>query len=76
MFHNVTYPPDSDSYFATSASDLTFHPKDPSVHKPFKTHQYLTKKLRWITLGGQYDWTNKVYPDGPPPAFPTDIKCL
>lgn len=76
MFHNVSYPPNQDSYFASSASDLTFQPKDPTIHKPFKTQQYLNKKLRWITLGGQYDWTNKVYPDGPPPPFPPDIKTL
>ncbi|KAK3628666.1 hypothetical protein LTR56_018481 [Elasticomyces elasticus] len=36
----------------------------------------LDKKLRWMTLGGQYDWTNKVYPEGPPPPFPKDIKNL
>lgn len=33
----------------------------------------LESKLRWITLGGQYDWTNKHYPDESPPAFPPDI---
>jgi DNA alkylation damage repair protein AlkB len=33
----------------------------------------LTKKLRWITLGGQYDWTNKIYPSSAPPNFPQDI---
>jgi DNA alkylation damage repair protein AlkB len=36
----------------------------------------LTKKLRWITLGGQYDWTNKIYPQESPPAFPEDIATL
>jgi alkylated DNA repair protein alkB family protein 1 len=34
---------------------------------------FLTKKLRWATLGGQYDWTAKVYPTGPTPTFPPDI---
>lgn len=29
-----------------------------------------------MTLGGQYDWTEKVYPSGPPPPFPADIKHL
>jgi DNA alkylation damage repair protein AlkB len=76
MFHHVNYPPSGDSYFATSAQDLLFEPKDPAVHKSITIQQYLTKKLRWITLGGQYDWTKKVYPDGPPPAFPSDIKDL
>ncbi|KAK5728138.1 hypothetical protein LTR17_012146 [Elasticomyces elasticus] len=36
----------------------------------------LDKKLRWMTLGGQYDWTSKTYPSGPPPPFPQDIKDL
>lgn len=29
-----------------------------------------------MTLGGQYDWTHKQYPDSTPPAFPPDIKDL
>jgi len=29
-----------------------------------------------MTLGGQYDWTNKVYPDAPPPPFPEDMAKL
>jgi DNA alkylation damage repair protein AlkB len=33
----------------------------------------MQKSLRWITLGGQYDWTNKVYPKEMPPEFPADI---
>ncbi|KAJ0419383.1 hypothetical protein BJY00DRAFT_313985 [Aspergillus carlsbadensis] len=53
-----------------------FHPKDPSVHKPFTMQTVLTKKLRWVTLGGQYDWTAKVYPSERPPAFPEDIASL
>lgn len=38
--------------------------------------QVLGKKLRWVTLGGQYDWTQKVYPDERPPDFPEDIANL
>lgn len=29
-----------------------------------------------MTLGGQYDWTQKRYPETPPPDFPRDIKDL
>ena len=36
----------------------------------------LESKLRWITLGAQYDWTKKAYPDEAPPAFPPDIAAL
>lgn len=53
-----------------------FQPKDPTIHKPITTAQFLNKKLRWVTLGGQYDWTNKVYPATSPPDFPPDVKSL
>ena len=81
MHYQVPHPnPREDrsrsSYFDTSSSSLIFYPKTPSIHKPIGTHQFLNKKLRWMTLGGQYDWTNKVYPSGQPPPFPPDIKQL
>ena len=62
------------SYFDRSAHALEFSAK--SNHAALDTNKFLDKKLRWITLGGQYDWTNKVYPAGPSPPFPTDIKRL
>jgi alkylated DNA repair protein alkB family protein 1 len=74
--YHVPYPDDSIFYFDPASSGLQFEPKDPAVHKPITTAQYLNKKLRWMTLGGQYDWTNKVYPAEPPPPFPRDIKNL
>ncbi|KXT14688.1 hypothetical protein AC579_6370 [Pseudocercospora musae] len=81
LFHHVLYPPPDDqgnasSFFESSASNITFQPKHPNVHKPFSTKQFLNKKLRWATLGGQYDWTNKIYPNQTPPAFPSDTKKL
>ncbi|KAL4877620.1 hypothetical protein BJY04DRAFT_197939 [Aspergillus karnatakaensis] len=51
-------------------------PKDPEVHKPLTIQTVMNKKLRWATLGGQYDWTAKVYPAERPPAFPKDIADL
>ena len=51
-------------------------PKDLTIHRPLSIAQVLQKSLRWITLGGQYDWTNKVYPDEKPPAFPPDVYGL
>lgn len=51
-------------------------PKDPSVHPPLSIASFLEKKLRWITLGGQYNWTDKVYPVEIPPQFPADIASL
>ncbi|KAI9835880.1 MAG: hypothetical protein M1819_001778 [Sarea resinae] len=62
-----TYPP---------SSPVQFMPKDPTVHRSLLISQVLSKKLRWITLGGQYDWTNKRYPAETVPLFPRDIADL
>lgn len=66
------------SFFSSSPSNntLSFEPKDPTVHKPLSRTRFLNKSLRWITLGGQYDWTNKIYPDEEPPDFPSDLASL
>lgn len=52
------------------------YPKDPDVHKPLTVKNILDKKLRWVTLGGQYNWTIKEYPPDSPPPFPEDIAKL
>ncbi|KAI0138922.1 alkylated DNA repair protein AlkB [Hypoxylon sp. NC0597] len=59
-----SYPPDASAKFI---------PKDPAIHKPLSIKQVLERRLSWVTLGGQYDWTNRVYPNQPPPGFPLDI---
>ncbi|RKU49202.1 hypothetical protein DL546_009066 [Coniochaeta pulveracea] len=59
-----TYPPES---------PIRFTPKDPDVHKPLSIDQVLGRRLHWVTLGGQYDWTSRVYPEERPPEFPRDI---
>ncbi|KAL4752790.1 hypothetical protein BDW72DRAFT_58694 [Aspergillus terricola var. indicus] len=59
--------------FFEDCQTRTFYPKDPEVHKSLSMQSVLTKKLRWVTLGGQYDWTAKEYPAERPPAFPEDI---
>lgn len=70
-------PPDSSSFFKhVPSSEPLFIPKDPAVHKPLSITQFLNRKLRWVTLGGQYDWTQKVYPSTPSPPFPSDIGAL
>ena len=58
------YPPDTSE---------TFEPINPNLHKPITIWQFLCKKLRWMTLGGQYDWTRKKYPQDTPPPFPEDV---
>ncbi|KAF2208826.1 hypothetical protein CERZMDRAFT_48497 [Cercospora zeae-maydis SCOH1-5] len=80
-FHHVTYPASDttaspSSFFSPAAASATFEPVDASIHKPFGIRQFWSKKLRWVTLGGQYDWTEKQYPPESPPDFPTDIKKL
>lgn len=73
-----THTKDGDSQQSFFGLDTQFklQPKDPTIHKPVSMKQILEKKLRWVTLGGQYDWTNKVYPEEEPPAFPEDIADL
>ena len=76
LHYDVSYPDNGHSLFTTSPSGVLFTPKDPKVHKELNMTQVLQKKLRWVTLGGQYDWTNKVYPAEAPPEFPPDIANL
>ncbi|KAI9851362.1 MAG: hypothetical protein M1838_003918 [Thelocarpon superellum] len=50
--------------------------KPPSGPQSLSAAAFLAKKLRWMTLGYQYDWTQKVYPDETPPPFPPDLVHL
>lgn len=63
------------SFFAMDPS-VKFAAKDPTVHMDITVKEFLDKKLRWITLGGQYNWTTKRYPTETPPPFPADIGRL
>ncbi|GAB0132259.1 hypothetical protein EsDP_00000700 [Epichloe bromicola] len=67
--------PTPPSFFALPPeSPASFIPKDAAVHRPLTPRQVLTRRLHWVTLGGQYDWTNRVYPDLPEtPRFPVDL---
>lgn len=53
-----------------------FRPLNPEIRNPITVSQFLRKKLRWITLGGQYDWNEKVYHTDDTPPFPQDIANL
>ncbi|RMY77899.1 hypothetical protein D0863_01038 [Hortaea werneckii] len=80
LHYNISYPtsrPDTDepgSFFDHTAKALDYRPRES--HAAINTERFLDKKLRWITLGGQYDWTAKQYPSEVPPDFPSDIKDL
>jgi alkylated DNA repair protein alkB family protein 1 len=76
LHYDIQYPETGFSFFTEALHSVLFTPKDPQVHSSLNMERVLTKKLRWITLGGQYDWTNKIYPEEPPPAFPGDISNL
>ncbi|KAK4168319.1 hypothetical protein QBC43DRAFT_201567 [Cladorrhinum sp. PSN259] len=74
LHYDVPYPEDGASFFSyPRSSPITFTPKDPSVHKPLTIKQVLERRLHWVTLGGQYDWTNRIYPGELPPQFPVDV---
>lgn len=78
MHYHVSYPHESgkvSSFFDTDVA-TTFEPKTSEIHRPISVQQFLDKKLRWMTLGGQYDWTRKTYPAEPPPQLPKDIQSL
>lgn len=77
LHYHVRYPSNQTSFFSLDpASKESFVPIDGSLHRPLTIERVLTKKLRWMTLGGQYDWTSKVYPDEQPPPFPKDMQTL
>ncbi|KAI1004690.1 hypothetical protein K3495_g3519 [Podosphaera aphanis] len=74
--YNVLYPEAGASFFSGSPSNITFLRKGDSRLKDINCKMALEKKLRWITLGGQYDWTRKEYPQEEPPKFPEDLSKL
>ena len=75
--YELPYADQRASFFTYSpATDVFFWPNYPDLHKPLSISQALSKKLRWITLGGQYNWTDKRYPAEQPPQFPRDIATL
>ncbi|KAL2354822.1 alkylated DNA repair protein AlkB [Cryomyces antarcticus] len=77
MHYSVPYPSNNASFFSYQPrASPAFQPLDPAIRKPLSIAQVLARKLRWMTLGGQYDWTNKVYPAETPPPFPPDIAEL
>lgn len=76
LHYDIKYPSKGRCFMDYSPEDIPFIAKDPTVHPDLSMKRALESKLRWITLGGQYDWTRKEYPDSAPPAFPKDIRDL
>lgn len=75
LHYDLLRPPPEESYFSLPSCTI-YAPRDADIHKPLTVRQVLEKKLRWMTLGGQYDWTAKQYPKEQPPPFPADIADL
>ncbi|PQE14641.1 hypothetical protein CJF31_00007710 [Rutstroemia sp. NJR-2017a BVV2] len=77
--YEIPFPPPDSSFFTypQSAKNQVFVPRNPdSKHKPLNAAQVLQKKLRWLTLGSQYDWNTRAYPSTSPTPFPADISKL
>ncbi|KAF4545059.1 Oxidoreductase domain containing protein [Lasiodiplodia theobromae] len=62
--------------YAQSSPSQQLHPKDTaSGRKPLNMAQFLASKLRWLTLGEQYDWPTRSYGITRTP-FPHDLSRL
>jgi alkylated DNA repair protein alkB family protein 1 len=81
----IPYPPEPttepmrfDSSFFTrerAAPEDCLVPLVPEKQNPLNTEQFLYTKLRWLTLGEQYDWPTRSYSKHATP-FPEDLSRL
>ncbi|KAL1311826.1 hypothetical protein AAFC00_001902 [Neodothiora populina] len=75
-----TLPPQSNGT-KNNANKWTLRPLPSSTTtnkplKPLNPAQHLTKKLRWLTLGHQYNWPTRSYSGLDSTRFPPDIESL
>ncbi|KAH8698233.1 hypothetical protein GQ44DRAFT_632978 [Phaeosphaeriaceae sp. PMI808] len=83
--YTIRYPPKTasealrfDSSFFNrerSAPDDILAPRVPGQQKPLNMEQFLYTRLRWLTLGEQYDWPTRSYAKHATP-FPEDLSIL
>ncbi|RKF54640.1 Alpha-ketoglutarate-dependent dioxygenase abh1 [Golovinomyces cichoracearum] len=76
LHYEISYPHGGKSFFSENPTSVKFISKDQIAHKNLDCKKALEKKLRWLTLGGQYDWSRKEYPKNKNPKFPHDISKL
>eukprot|EP00929_Paragymnodinium_shiwhaense_P016249 TRINITY_DN124495_c0_g1_i1.p1 TRINITY_DN124495_c0_g1~~TRINITY_DN124495_c0_g1_i1.p1 ORF type:complete len:422 (-),score=77.56 TRINITY_DN124495_c0_g1_i1:82-1314(-) len=59
-------------------SNLASQPPPPADVAGQDHREAMLKKLRWVTLGRQYDWTNRVYLEGEEnsPALPDAVRRI
>jgi alkylated DNA repair protein alkB family protein 1 len=84
--YDIPFPPPAEaegvpqpSFFGypQSRRGQVFAPLNPNSNsKPLNTAQFLQKKLRWLTLGTQYNWNTRAYSSSSPTPFPSDIAAL
>lgn len=73
---SADFGPRSFFSYAQSSPTQLLHPKDAaSTRKPLNLAQFLANKLRWLTLGEQYDWPTRSYGITRTP-FPHDLSRL
>ena len=75
LHYNIAYPMDDLTFLDLDRQEVAFKAKLPE-HRDLTMDEMFRRKLRWMLLGGQYDWTEKSYPDETPPGFPPDIRDL
>ncbi|KAF1834698.1 oxidoreductase domain-containing protein [Decorospora gaudefroyi] len=83
--YDIQYPPKpttsglrfDSSFFLRERAAAEDHlvPKEPDKQKPLSNEQFLYTKLRWLTLGEQYDWPTRSYAKHATP-FPEDLSAL
>lgn len=64
------------SFFTYDPQSTHSTPKNPETQKCLNMAQFLSKKLRWLTLGEQYHWPTRSYPKNGPTTFPSDLATL
>ena len=64
------------SFFSYAPTDIHSTPKKSASGPSLNMAQFLSKKLRWLTLGSQYDWPTRAYPKNSKTDFPKDIAKL
>ncbi|KAF2468742.1 uncharacterized protein BDR25DRAFT_326475 [Lindgomyces ingoldianus] len=85
--YNISYPPQINSNAKSHRFNTSFFARDRAAtadlllprlaenHKPLNNEQFLYTKLRWLTLGEQYDWPTRSYAKHAT-NFPEDLSKL
>jgi alkylated DNA repair protein alkB family protein 1 len=64
------------TYPQNASTGANLIPKTPDSSKALNMAQFLTSKLRWLTIGDQYDWPTRSYTRNGPSSFPSALAKL